>query len=259
MEKKFLFDIGITNATEKEILEYIITSLEKNGERYYIVTPNPEIIVYATKHAGLKDILNNARLALCDGMGVFIASKILGKSLVARTTGVDLMESLCREVSKKPITVGFLGGRGKVAELTAERLVSKYPGLKVSFAVEELPILGAKQQEVSRIKYLVSSGNEKIQNTRYKIPNTDILFVAFGFPKQEEWMKEHIGKIPVRVAMGVGGSFDYVSGKVARAPKVVRQSGFEWFYRLLKEPWRWKRQLALFQFVGLLLKEKIKM
>ncbi|MDP3726701.1 MAG: WecB/TagA/CpsF family glycosyltransferase, partial [bacterium] len=137
LEKKFLLGVGITNAKEDEVLEYILQSLKKSSENYYIVTPNPEILVYANKHPEFKRILNNARLALCDGIGVFWAGKLLGKSIKQRVTGVDFLESLCKAVSKQPITVGFLGGGEKIAERTAECLVRKYPGLKVVFAASE--------------------------------------------------------------------------------------------------------------------------
>ncbi|MBI2022959.1 WecB/TagA/CpsF family glycosyltransferase, partial [Candidatus Giovannonibacteria bacterium] len=94
-------------------------------------------------------------------------------------------------------------------------------------------------------------------NSLFIIPDSiDILFVAFGFPKQEEWMHEHLGKIPVRVMVGVGGAFDYISGRVPRAPAWVQKLGFEWLFRLVVQPWRIKRQLALLRFAFLVLREK---
>src|SRR4030067_1344697 len=119
-EKKFLLGVGFTAATEKEVLEYIITSLEKKTKKYYIVTPNPEILVIANKNKNYKTVLNEAKLALPDGVGVTIASKLLGKGLKRRITGVDLVEMLCMEGAKKPITIGFLGSRPGVADTTAE-------------------------------------------------------------------------------------------------------------------------------------------
>ena len=86
----------------------------------------------------------------------------------------------------------------------------------------------------------------------------DILFVAFGFPKQEQWIAENLDKIPVKVAMGVGGAFDYISGNVPRSPVFIRKLGLEWLFRLIIQPWRLKRQLALFKFIYLVLREKLK-
>ncbi|MEX2144803.1 MAG: WecB/TagA/CpsF family glycosyltransferase, partial [Candidatus Spechtbacterales bacterium] len=136
-------------------------------------------------------------------------------------------------------------------------LVSKYPGLKVSFAVAELSQLEAKKEDVSSIKYQVLSKGKKIHNTKYIIPNTDVLFVAFGSPKQEIWIKNNLKNLPVTVAMGVGGAFDMISGKVKRAPVFIRSLGLEWLFRLIIQPWRIKRQLRLLEFVFLVLREKI--
>lgn len=257
LEKFFLLGVGITNAKEDEVLEYILQGLKKSGENYYIVTPNPEILVFANKHKGFKAILNNARLALCDGIGVFWAGKLLGKSIKQRVTGVDLLESLCRAVSQQPITVGFLGGGEKIAERAAECLVKKYPGLTVAFFGEEW----GEEGFVSASRLELRSKNQELRaknhNSLFMIHNSiDVLFVAFGFPKQEEWMAKNIDKVPVRIMVGVGGSFDYISGAVKRAPLLIRLIGFEWFYRLIAQPWRWRRQLTLLEFVLLVLKEK---
>lgn len=276
LEKKILLGVGVTNATEEEVLEYILQSLGKKGEKYFITTPNPEILVRANKDKGFKAILNDARLGLCDGMGVFWAGRFVGKGFKQRITGTDLLESLCRRVAEKPITVGFLGGGPRIAEMTAECLAKKYPGLRVILAQREWPESSrgpASHSSQGAPSSLAKAANEDAllgspslesplksnsQNTKYKIQNTiDILFVAFGFPKQEIWMSENLDKIPVKVAIGVGGAFDYTSGKVPRAPLIIRKIGFEWLYRLVREPWRLKRQVALLKFVYLVFKEKL--
>lgn len=259
MDKNFLLGVGITNATKQDILQYIITSLQKKDKPYYITTPNPEFLVHAVSHPAFKTILNNARLGLPDGIGVIWAGKFLGKTFKERVTGVDFMDFLCKEIHEKPITVGFLGGRGGVAERSAECLQGRYPGLKVSFAVDELENLSRKEQKVYGIQYKVYSKNKNSESpyTKYNIPNTDILFVAFGFPKQEEFMASHVGKIPVKVMIGVGGAFDYISGAVPRAPLLIRSIGFEWLFRLLIQPWRITRQLALLEFIKLVIKDKL--
>jgi len=291
MNKKNILGVGITNASKKEALEYIVENLENFTKKRYFVTPNPEFLVLANKNITFKNVLNNADLALADGVGVIIAAKILGKPLKDRFTGVDLVKSLCKEVSKKPITVGFLGGRGGVAELTAECLRKKYPGLKVGFVGEEWPN-GGEVDQLSRVADDVCSsdrGPVKSNPSRQysfavravgnpssfatpKISSAnksnltikqfdkeiiDILFVAFGAPKQEFWISENLPKIPVKIAIGVGGAFDYISGKIPRAPGFLRSLGLEWLFRLTVQPWRIKRQLSLFEFVYLVLKEKI--
>src|ERR1035437_6400393 len=161
--KIFLLGVGFNNLRIHDVLELMIKGLEKSEEKYYIVTPNPEILVLANNDPVYKKVINNAKLALPDGIGVMMASRLLSKPLRWRIHGVDLMESICREVSKRPITVGFLGGGANVAESAAECLRVKYPGLKINFTEEEW-------------------------NFEKKHPETDILFVAFGSPKATKRM-----------------------------------------------------------------------
>jgi N-acetylglucosaminyldiphosphoundecaprenol N-acetyl-beta-D-mannosaminyltransferase len=232
INKKKLLGVGFSDANKREVLEFIITSLQNQSEKYYIVTPNPELLVIASKDSNYQRVLNNARLALPDGIGVMIAGKLLGISLKEKIHGVDLIESLSKEVSKQPITVGFLGAGPNIAELTAECLKKKYPGLKVNLVLEEW--------------------SEDLKNGK-----VDILFVAFGSPKQEIWISENLDILPAKVVIGVGGSFDFISGKVRRAPLFMRKIGFEWLFRLIIQPWRIKRQLRLIQFIFLVLKEKL--
>ncbi|RJQ36501.1 WecB/TagA/CpsF family glycosyltransferase [Candidatus Microgenomates bacterium] len=265
--KKNLLGIGITSATQREILEYIVKNLEKQQKSYYITTPNPEILVYANSHSSFKSTLNNSQLALCDGVGLFWAGKVLGKPLKARVTGVDLMENLCKEVAEKPITVGFLGAGPGIAEKTAECLGKKYPGLKIGFVGGEWNQNSKLQNSRhNNVKRLASSKLASSFGTNYTLdankldapPSViDILFVAFGFPKQEEWMEKNLANLPVKIAIGVGGAFDYISGNVPRAPIIIQKMGFEWLFRLIIQPWRFKRQLSLFKFIYLLLKERV--
>lgn len=263
--KKELLGVGITDMLDRNILEFIKDSLRNNTENYYIVTPNPEMVVYAQSHPSFKTILNHAKIALCDGIGLVIGGQMLGISLKHRFTGVDCMEKVCEASKDWPITVGFLGGRGGVAEVAAKCLQQKYPGLHVAFAASEW---SAQVDSQMQKKGVVADSNEKQRNTLQGQATSsgsayygmqrpiDILFVAYGFPKQEEWMAEHLNKIPVRIMMGVGGAFDYISGNVQRAPVWVRKMGLEWLFRLIRQPWRWKRQLALLTFLRFILAEK---
>ena len=237
-KKKNILKIGISDATKLEILEYILKGLGNTAKKYFIVTPNPEILMLALKDMYYKKILNSAKLALPDGVGVMIAGKILNKELREKITGVDLVESLCRAVEEKPITVGFLGAGLAVAEQTTECLKKKLPSLKVVFAASGNPD--------DKTVALVKDSKKEI----------DILFVAFGSPKQEIWIYENLDKLPVKIAIGVGGAFDLISGKIKRAPLWIQKAGFEWLFRLINQPWRAKRQLALIKFIFLVLKEK---
>lgn len=251
--KNYILGVGVTNETEEKILEYVVENIEQNTKKYYITTPNPEILVYATKNPDFKKIINEADIALCDGVGLILAGQILNKPFKERVTGVDLMEKLCEKVAKKPITVGFLGGRGRVAELSAQRLKNKFPDLQIVFAEAGNPDEKTVLMLKDKIRHTTRAKVNAIGHDKTTI---DILFVAFGFPKQEEWIAKHLGDLSVRYAMTVGGSFDYVSGSVPRAPRAMRELGIEWLFRLVKQPWRIKRQLALIEFIFLIMKAK---
>lgn len=217
--KKDVLGIKIDDVNIDQAVGVVRGWLSKPG-KHYIVTPNPEIVVMAQKDEELKNIINNADLAIPDGVGLKLATDIENT-----TPGIDVMGELVKMASKRGFTTGFLGGRDGVAKKTVECLRNKYPKLKVSFHNEE----------------------------QGKIPATDILFVAFGAPKQEKWMAGNLKKLDVKVMMGVGGAFDYISGRVPRAPLVLRKMGLEWLFRLIIQPWRIKRQLALIKYMLLLI------
>jgi N-acetylglucosaminyldiphosphoundecaprenol N-acetyl-beta-D-mannosaminyltransferase len=269
---------SITNAPKQEVLEYIIKGLEAKSDKFYIVTPNPEILMYAFKHKEYQEVLNDAQVSLPDGIGVLVSGRLLKKHIIGRITGVDMMQELCCQASKRGLTVGFLGGKGNVAEKTSLCLQKKYPELIVNFAGEEwnnnfsgpassfLPASAPDSDEQLRaVGSLPTTVTQKRFSvspvSKFQLPTTnphiDLLFVAFGFPKQEEWIAKNLESLPITCAMGVGGAFDYISGKVPRAPKFMRKIGMEWAYRLARQPWRLKRQLVLPQFAIEVLKEKI--
>jgi N-acetylglucosaminyldiphosphoundecaprenol N-acetyl-beta-D-mannosaminyltransferase len=255
-----LLGVTITNESEKKVSEYVLEAVNKGTEKLFITTPNPEILVYANSHLGYRDKLNSCEVALPDGAGLLVAASILGKPLSNRITGVDFMERLCKDSKEKPVSMGFLGGRGGVAEMAALRLKEKYPWIKVSFVGEEWdsargPVSGFPPVSAPPIQSeLRAVGNPSSRAT----PALDILFVAFGAPKQEEWIYDNLPHLPVKAAMGVGGAFDYLSGQVPRAPLLLRSLGLEWLFRLIVQPWRIRRQLSLFTFLGLVIKTRFK-
>lgn len=234
-QKIKVLEIDITNAANEDILEYLVEKLQNGGKKLFITTPNPEILVIANKNPNYKKVLNSADLALPDGVGVTLAARYGGKRLKERISGTDFVESVCMRVAKKPIIIGFLGGRSGVADKAAECLKSKYPGLKVAFAKSEL-----------------ASGEHFLKSLK-----CDMIFVALGAPKQEEWINANLSALPVKVAMGVGGALDYISGDVPRAPKPIRDLGFEWLFRLFVQPWRLRRQLRLLTFIKLVVLSRL--
>lgn len=239
MKRIEILGVKIDDLSLDEAVNLVNSWLIRKG-KHFIVTPNPEFLVAAHKDASFKKVLNSADLSIPDGVGLKFSGKLKN-----RVSGIDLMERLISEASKKAYTVGFLGGRKNVAKKAAENLQKKFPKLKISFA---------------------ESGGEIDQEGKYlklpkelKILNCDILFVAFGAKKQEKWISRNIQAISVKVAMGVGGAFDYFSGEIRRSPKILRDLGLEWLFRLLTEPWRIKRQLALIEYIWLLTKQRLGM
>ena len=221
----------IENISLPKALEYIEQNALKKNSKTFIVTINPELVMLARGDGEYEKVLKSADLALCDGVGIVLAGKIFGRKFDRRIHGVDLLEKVAEAISGKPITMGLVGGRKNVAQHASECLKKKYPSLKISFAVEEF---------------------ESAKNL-----SCDILFVAFGSPKQEKWIFKNLPKIDAKVAIGVGGAFDFVSGNVKRAPVWMRRLGLEWLFRLINEPWRWRRQTALIRFVFLVIGEKL--
>lgn len=267
-----ILGVKVTSESEDKILEYVLDRLRDSGKQFFITTPNPEILTYAHSHLDYHNKLNEAEVALPDGIGLLLAARLQGQKFKERITGVDFVEKLCEKSRKKPVYMGFLGGRGNVAEKAANRLRQKYPWIKVAWVGEEWPegkndALRASSSELdgrgpvaphprSTSSVIMPAGAHRGSPSR-ATPLIDILFVAYGFPKQEEWIYKNLPNLPVKAAMGVGGAFDYLSGNIVRAPKVVRALGLEWLFRLIRQPWRIRRQLALLKFVWLVLKERV--
>lgn len=229
--------VKIDDVSENGALDLVKSWLKGNG-KHYIVTPNPEFVVKAQNDPEFKKVLNEADLAVPDGVGLNWFGGVKN-----RVPGVDLMEDLVKLGADLGFTVGFLGGSEGIAEKTAIILKAKYPKLKVALAISGLT---------------VNVKGEIVDKADLSFSKSDLLFIAFGHGKQEKWIAENLPKIPVKVAMGVGGSFNYLSGEVPRAPKILRNLGLEWLFRLITQPWRFKRQLVLIQFVILVLQKRLK-
>jgi len=232
-----ILGVKIDNLSFDQVLDKVEQFL-KDGKKHYIVTPNPEMVVLAQKDSQFRQILNSADLAIPDGIGLVWASRLLRgkekKGIRERVRGVDFADKLCQIAAKKGAAVGFLGGKDKVADKAAKCQIAKYPGLKVVFALGSDP-----------------------EKAAIDIKKVDILFVAYGAPKQEFWISQNLPKLPVKIAIGVGGVFDYWADKVKRAPKWLQNLGLEWLWRLILQPWRIKRQLALLIFVYLVIKQRL--
>ena len=230
-----LLGVKIDDINQSQVLEKIEKWIWNSG-KHYIVTPNPEILMAAQKDQVLRKILNDADLSIPDGAGLKLSGKI--KNTVP---GIDLMEKLIALSAEKGFTIGLLGGQKGVAERLKECLERRYQNISA-------PI-----KSVS-VKFASSGGEidmtgKSISGEKIEIPKLDILFVAFGHIKQEKWIKNNLNSLPIKVAMGVGGAFDYLSGNTPRAPKFIRDLGFEWLFRLIVQPGRLIRQMALIKYL----------
>lgn len=235
--KKEVLGVKIDDLSLDEALLIIEKWLWSSG-KHYIVTPNPEMLVAAQQDEVFKQVLNGADLAIPDGVGLRLSGRI--KNTFA---GTDLMEKLVALAAEDGFVTGFLGGEGEAAKKCAECLLRKYPKLKVAFAQSG----GEIDKNGEEIDSSPAKGGVRMTK------GVDILFVAFGHIKQEKWIANNLEKTPAHVLMGVGGAFDYLSGSVPRAPVWLRSLGLEWLFRLVIQPWRIKRQLALFKYLWLLL------
>jgi len=229
----YLLGVRIDNVLMAETLEKIQSFLS-DGRQHYIVTINPEFIVKAQEDKEFKKILNKADLAIPDGVGLLWASRMLGEPLKERVAGVDLMSRIMNYESGTKNKVFLLGGRNGVAE----KIAGQWSAV-VGFSEE-------------------TEGTELFARIRQCQP--DILLVALGAPKQEKWIAENLSKVPsVKLAIGVGGAFDFLAQKIKRAPVFMQKIGLEWLWRLILQPRRFGRIFnAVIIFPFLILREKIK-
>lgn len=229
-----ILGVKISNIDYQETLKEISQFL-KSTNKHYIITPNPEIVLYASNHPDFQEILNQADLALPDGIGLIFAARLKGKKLKQRVTGVDLIDKLLRKKSDyKFFLLGGLPGVG-------ERVKNKY---------SEANIVGIDDGGI--IDKQGRGDRDQIIREKINLSQANILLVAFGHPKQERWVRKNLEQLKtIKVAITVGGTFDYLSDNIKRAPKLLRKVGLEWFYRLFYEPkrfWRIIQATIIFSF-----------
>jgi len=224
--------VKVDNITLKEAVKRIEEFLS-SSRNHLVVTPNPEIIVACQKDQQLKEIINSSDLRVPDGISMVVVSRILGHPLKERVTGIDLMLKIVELSSVKGYKIFLLGGDLGVAEAAAQKLRAQYPSLNI--VGTHHGYFGCDEEVVKAIKEA----------------RPHILFAGLGGGRQEKWLHRHLKKLNVSVAMGVGGSLDVISGRKKRAPRWVQNLYLEWLYRLITEPSRWKRQLALPKFLWL--------
>ena len=204
-----------------------------------VCTVNPEYLVDAQRNAGFAAVLGQADLRVPDGAGVLWAARRAGLPLHERVTGSDGIYRISERAAQRGWRVFYLGAALGVAESAAARMRERYPGLIIAGAYAGSPA-AADWPAISG--WLAAT-------------QPDILFVAYGHPRQDAWIAAHRNELSATVAIGVGGAFDFVAGVQRRAPAWLQRLNLEWLYRLLREPRRWRRMLKLPVFVGMVLAE----
>jgi N-acetylglucosaminyldiphosphoundecaprenol N-acetyl-beta-D-mannosaminyltransferase len=211
----------------------------------YVVTPNPEFVVLARKDATFRAILNQSDLAIPDGGGLLLAARLFGQPLREQVRGTDLCYGLVAMAPARGWRLFLLGAAPRVAEAAAERLRARYPGLVVAgtYAGDASP-----------------AGDAVTRAAIERAGRCDVLLVAYGAVRQEQWIARNLAGLDVGVAIGVGGVLDFMSGRVRRAPPLVRRLGVDWLFRLLIQPRRLRRQATTIPtFLALALYEAVRL
>ena len=221
MHNLHILGVRVDNLNLEESLDKI-SSFLADGRQHYIVLPYADFFVEAEKDSEFKEILNKADLSLADGFGPVLFSPCFGEGLKGRVMGVDLVLALFEKFWDKNSFFLFGAAEG-TAQATVDRLLQDHPFGK---------IVGMLNGFVAD-----SAAIEKINKTK-----PEILLVGLGMPKQEKWIAQNLSKLlSVKLAIGVGGAFDFISGRVRRAPKIVQRAGLEWLWRVVFYPSRWKK------------------
>lgn len=204
--------------------------------RRIVVTPNPEFVIAARADRAFRDALARADLAIPDGGGLLLAARLWGRPLREQVRGTDLAYQLVERAATCGYRVFLLGAAPGVAEEAAARLQAAYPGLLIAGVYAGL----ADEAHDTDTQAAVT-----------RAAPVDILLVAYGASRQERWMARNVPALDVGLALGIGGVLDFMAGRVRRAPLAVRRARLEWLYRLLMQPWRWRRQLRAARFFPL--------
>ncbi|MDI3471770.1 MAG: N-acetylglucosaminyldiphosphoundecaprenol N-acetyl-beta-D-mannosaminyltransferase [Thermotogaceae bacterium] len=236
-----IFGVRVLASKREDILHEIVKILLSN-RKAFIVTLNAQILDRALRDKEYLNIIRTADLVVPDGEGVVWASKILTGKKLHKTPGVELIEDISRVVTSLNRSIFLLGGKEGVAKLAGKRLNEKY-GVKISGSYHGFFDI----EEEERIVQIINS------------TKADVLFVGMGVPKQEKFIMKYWDSLKVKIAMGVGGSFDVISGVKKRAPKTIIDLKLEWLYRIFQDPLKkWKVPFELLHFAYRVLREKMR-
>ncbi|RUA15154.1 MAG: glycosyltransferase [Clostridia bacterium] len=232
-----ILDVPVHPLTYEDFLAHVARFIA-TGAPHQICTANPEFVMTARRNPDFLAVLQQADLVLADGVGLLWAARRLGRPLPERVTGSDGIYLLAQRAASEGWRLFLLGAQPGVAEKTAALLRARYPGLQIAGTWPGSP-RDNDYPDIAR---------------RIRAAHPDVLLVAYGAPAQDIWIARHKDDLGAPVSMGVGGAFDHVAGVQKRAPSWLIKLNLEWLWRLITQPWRWKRQLDLPKFVWLVIR-----
>ena len=240
IERVNVLNIPVDTVTMTDALNYVEYSVEENQLQRYVLAINPEKVMTLRNNEQLLSAFRKASLLIPDGIGVVMAMKLLFQKNIERVAGADLMQNICALAAKKGYGIFIYGSKEEVNRTAAVKLMERYPGIRIT----------------GRSHGYVSESDMTNLEREINESGADILFVALGSPMQENWIKTHLPKLNVKICQGIGGTLDTIAGNVKRAPVVFQKVGLEWFYRLLTDPRRIRRQMVLPKFALEVMREK---
>ncbi len=230
----YILGVPLDAATFDSLIDSIAAWIARRDRVYQVCTVSPEFVMMAQDDPGFMAVLRGADLCVADGVGLLFAARFLGRPLPERVTGSDGVPLIAQQAAQRGWKLFLLGAAPGVADRAAARLIMHNPGLQVVGSYAGSPSPAEEDNIIARVN---ASG-------------ADILLVAYGAPRQDIWIARNRAQLNVCVAMGVGGTFDFIAGIVPRAPRWMRRLALEWLYRLYRQPWRWRRMLRLPRFVA---------
>lgn len=238
-----ILNLWVDPVTMGQALDRVVAFVEKGSRPHAIFAVNPEKIFSVPKDPVLLESFRSADLLIPDGIGVVMAARFLHRAKLSRVPGVELMGQICRLAAERGYRVFLFGANEEVSSKAAQVLPERYPGLRI----------------VGRANGYLRDDEIPGLVERINASSAQILFLALGSPRQEQWYSTHRDALKtVRVCQGIGGTLDTIAGNVKRAPEIWCRWNLEWLYRLLADPRRWKRQRVLPVFATKVLTEKIK-
>ncbi len=227
-----ILGVRVDALTYAHLLDSISRFIAEGGP-HHICTTNPEFVMEALRNPAFRAVLERADLCMADGVGLLWAARRQGRPLPERVTGSDGVPLIAERAAAQGWRLYLLGAGPGIAASAGEILRTRYPRLHIVGVYEGTPADADAPGIIARIT----------------AAQPDILFVAYGAPRQDLWIAQHCDALRVPVMMGVGGTFDHITGARKRAPRWVQRLNLEWLFRLLTQPWRWRRQLDIPRFV----------